>query len=462
MPAVSMGQRSGNSWGDLVSISLGARALVAVMAAAAIAGACSTASDKPAGGGATGSTTAGTARTATARGVTADTITIGYAYPDLESLAKTGLIKTDNGPYAPIMQALVDDVNARGGIDGRKLRVVSEKYSLLDSNDQLRVCTKLVEDDKVFAVLGGFVTDSGNLCVVGPQHATMLLTGIAPPSAQLAAQAKAPWASYQPSNERAVKALVALLDQQGRLKGKKIGVLGNQSKSDADLAVKALQDAGYTVTDTAVIDTPVADQQAFLAQVKVLGNRFKDKGVQSLVVVDTTPWASAFDAIGWHPELYFPSTGVIIGAAYTEPLAKMALVAGLSPRADPSGGFDTPIMRACRDAYQKATGKVIQTLDQENAAGKSTGFGAMQDACSELTMFVDGAKAAGANLDYDSWVKGLESVGPIQLPYAPSSFAPGKLDGQDAFQLVEQDPKWNPRASTPEFLPLGQPISVNG
>src|SRR5690349_24160641 len=44
--------------------------------------------------------------TATARGVTADTITIGFAYPDLDALTKTSFVRISHGPYDPIVRAL--------------------------------------------------------------------------------------------------------------------------------------------------------------------------------------------------------------------------------------------------------------------------------------------------------------------------------------------------------------------
>ena len=49
---------------------------------------------------ATSGTGNGGALTASARGVTATTIKVGFAYIDLETLAKPGIIKIDHGPYA--------------------------------------------------------------------------------------------------------------------------------------------------------------------------------------------------------------------------------------------------------------------------------------------------------------------------------------------------------------------------
>ena len=71
-------------------------------------------------------------------------------------------------------------------------------------------------------------------------------------------------------------------------------------------------------------------------------------------------------------------------------------------------------------------------------------------------------KAAGADLTYDSFTKGLEAIGKIELPAAPeASFGPNKPDGQDSFQLLKHDPTWTTTSSKPEFISIGQPISLS-
>jgi ABC-type branched-subunit amino acid transport system substrate-binding protein len=437
------------------------RVLATLAVVASLAGACSTSSDDSSS--ATTSATSDGKPTASARGVTVDSIKLGFSYPDLEALAKTGLLKIDNGPYDEIVKAIVDDINARGGVNGRKLDVTVAKFSVLGNAEQLAACTKFTEDEKVFAVLGGFLTDV-NLCVT-QQHSTPLVSGYGTGFNQAAlAKARAPWVTWNASDERAVKALVKLLDKQGRLNGKTIGVEGQtpQSKSLVDQTVKALKDAGYDVADTAIIDVDASDQQAFTAQDKLLAQRFKDKGVDAFFLVGGAPTGSNYDAVDWHPSIFVPQTALITPTAFTSPFQKFPLVAGVAGSADPDAGYDTPAMKQCRAAYKKATGKDVKTPTQETADGKSSGFSAMQQTCTAFQIFVEGAKAAGSNLTAASWEKGLESLGKIVLPASPvASFAPNKPDAQDSFQLMQHDPAWTPTATTPEFKPLGEPITLS-
>ena len=90
---------------------------------------------------------------------------IGLSYPDLAALAKLGLVKIDDGDFAAIGNALVDDINKHGGVDGRQLQLFTAKYSVLDHTEQLAACTQLTQDDKVFMILGGFIGDN-NLCAI--------------------------------------------------------------------------------------------------------------------------------------------------------------------------------------------------------------------------------------------------------------------------------------------------------
>jgi hypothetical protein len=426
------------------------------------AAACSSSSSTKSGSNTTAAGSPSGARTASFKGVTADAIKIGLTYPDLAALAKTGLLKVDNGDYEAIAKVLVDDINAHGGVDGRKLELSTAKYSVLTNTEQLAGCTKLTEDVGVFAILGGFLGDN-NLCAL-QQHKTMVIYAYGAGFNQiLLSKAQAPFVTFEASDERSTKALVQILDQQGSLKGKTIGVytVTSAAKPLIDYTVKDLQDAGYTVKDTAFNDAPAGDAQAFNAQEKVIGNRFKDERIDTVFVQVTVPPGANWDAIGYHPTMYSPQSSLVTSGAFVNGYDKFPLVAGVAPSADPNLGYNTPAMQHCRAVWKQATGKDIETPVQEQKQGKSSGFAAMSTTCTVLQIFVEAAKTAGANLTYDSWQKGLESLGTIVLAAAPvASFAPNKPDGQDSFQLMKYNPAYKPNSGLVELLPVGAPITL--
>ena len=72
-------------------------------------------------------------------------------------------------------------------------------------------------------MFGGFIGHQ-NVCVP-QQHSTILVSGFSGYSKAQADKARAPWVTWQASDERSLEALVKLLDQNGKLKGKTIAAL---------------------------------------------------------------------------------------------------------------------------------------------------------------------------------------------------------------------------------------------
>src|SRR3974377_2274846 len=73
-----------------------------------------------------------------------------------------GYLPSRAGPFAPLAQTnesaaqmAIDEINAAGGIAGRKLRIIS--FDTAGKPDQAVVgLRKLAEDDKVLAIIGPF------------------------------------------------------------------------------------------------------------------------------------------------------------------------------------------------------------------------------------------------------------------------------------------------------------------
>src|SRR5262249_35174967 len=159
-------------------------------------------------------------------------------------------------------------------------------------------------------------------------HATPVIFGYGAGFNQGALQkAKAPFVTFEASDERSIKALVKILDQQGRLKGHKIGVYGTTStaKPLIDLTGNTLKNAGYTTTDTAINDVEATDAQAFNAQDRVIGNKFKDDGIDTVIVQVTVPPGANWDAVGYHPSFFSPQTSLVSSGSFTNPYQKFPL-----------------------------------------------------------------------------------------------------------------------------------------
>ena len=109
-------------------------------------------------------------------GVTEDSIKIAYTFVDTEALQAMG-IEVFHGPYADIMQALVDDLNADGGINGRTRRAAQRPRTTRPAatrspSPPARRSPRTSRSSPCSAALQG----EANLCIV-EQHSTALVGG---------------------------------------------------------------------------------------------------------------------------------------------------------------------------------------------------------------------------------------------------------------------------------------------
>ena len=128
------------------------------------------------GTGATGATGAPALSKTLGDGVTATTIKLGVALVDFKLIEEhTDTIRTE-AEQKQIYRIYIDDINAHGGIDGRKIVPDYKFYTPLGSADILPLCTSFAQDDNVFAVVGTFIDFSGDAqtCIANQQHRVLM------------------------------------------------------------------------------------------------------------------------------------------------------------------------------------------------------------------------------------------------------------------------------------------------
>ena len=398
--------------------------------------------------------------TASARGVTADTIRIGFTYPDLQALSKTGIVKIDNGPSGDLMKAIVDDFNAHNRIYGRKLELFNSAWFPIGNDKQLASCIQLTEDHAVFAVLGGYL-GANNLCVT-EQHNTALI-GRDTDAVTTISQSTAPWISYAPTADRATAGLVHAMQRNGDLAGHTVAVIGQAiDKPLIDAATKALADLGVTAAYVAVYEGDGSDVPQLTAEDGVFEQRLRAKHVDTVIDVSGYIPLNSFTKDDYLPKIFALSPAAVIAAAATAPHSSFPFVGTITANGDANQLYDDPVFVHCREAWKAATGKTIETPAEETKAGKSSGGAGMTDACALLQVFVAAARAAGPNLTNDTLRKGAESLGRLDVPgIGTATFRPGKLDGQNSFQLIRLNKDWTTTSTVQEFTPVGGTISIN-
>src|SRR5262249_44030718 len=107
-------------------------------------------------------------------GVTANSVKLGIALVDFDCIKQyTDSIRL--GQQA-VYQAFINDINAKGGIDGKKIDPDFKSYCPLTNQQILTYCTAFAQDDHVFAVIGTFIDFSGDAqtCIAKQQKRVLM------------------------------------------------------------------------------------------------------------------------------------------------------------------------------------------------------------------------------------------------------------------------------------------------
>ncbi len=404
------------------------------------------------------------------RGVTADSIKIAIVVVDFECIAQ--FVDFNQGDAEKIEAALVDDINANGGVLGRQLDVVFKNLCPLNPDDVAAACTSLTDDEQVFAVLGVYDTppsDGSNQLCITRDHDTILINELVTKATMDQAP---PGLLLQPGilPERRLDALLSLLEQEDTLAGKKVAVLADQdTQASADAAVSAAADSmGLEQGSTAVLTITSEDTSAAQAQLDSFIERWKDEGVNALVMSGLLVSAKQFvEKI----KAALPDVLLITDDSSVGSQAKDEVRAGLSP--NPYEGmvtlsglsevevFESEGVQRCVKIYEEATGETVVPPDQvtPGADGKlAQVYVGVQDRCNELSMFQQIAEAAGADLTNDSWIAAVNDFGKISLATTEiGSLGEGKYDADDGFRLSAWDSTIGPDG---DFKPLTDLLDV--
>ncbi len=380
--------------------------------------------------------------TASYRGVTPETIKVGISMLDFQFLVENNYSTAGWGDQQGVWQALIDDLNARGGIYGRQLEAVYDFYSPIGSVEAEETCAILTQDNEVFAVLGGFLgpfAGTVDPCIVGTNE-TMLVGGEITPAEF--AQAAAPWYDTNESTDRSTSILLDLLVETGRAEGAKVFLITNlAAEPDTPLVEQALADKGIELVESAVIDAPDADQNAQDAILSVIYERYRAsdantimlngnpsaglRGLQQAGLDGTVPvWAN--DAPGLEN----------LGESVDRERAQGTITASSASDAEL---WSDPAMQECVAVTEDALGVTVKdpsdvVVDEENW------FNSVRRYCRVLRLFELIATAAGPELTPDAVTAAVAAgeLSEFALPgNAHNSLSTDKPYARDEFRLSE-------------------------
>jgi hypothetical protein len=375
--------------------------------------------------------------------VTATTIKIGITYPDLAAIRN--VVNIDHGDYRTAYTAVIDDVNKHGGVNGRMLEPVFAPVNPIGTAPADAACTKLTEDNQVFAVLGSATNPT---CYINTHAVALVGTSVSPDQAK---GAKAPWFSTSLTDDRNLVKVLDAVDKKGVFTGHKVAVVGQSGDATAlrDVAVPELKKLGVNVVETAINSAPTTDVSAGYQQYGLIASKFQSSGADVVVAVGQagTGWPKALQV---NRSSYLPR---LIAGSFNSLAAYVADTSGNDPAvlkdavtgsSNPpqSVAWNDPAMKSCVALVQQAE-PAAQINDPITATAKTPNtWVSPTAACQNVSLFVAIAKAAGATLNNTTFDNGGESLTNVVLPGfggVALHYGPGSHDGDGAIYLSNYD-----------------------
>jgi ABC-type branched-subunit amino acid transport system substrate-binding protein len=388
-------------------------------------------------------------------GVTPTTIKLGVALVNFDCIKQfTDSIRVNQDKT---YQAFIDDINAKGGVGGRRIVPVYKSYCPLGSAAPLQVCTSLTQDEKVFAVIGTFIDFSGDAqtCVANTNHTILMTFNL---TQQIMSKSPPAYIIYPGvTNERLVKALLQLLQKEKTLDGKTVAAVGDTTVANTvnNVIVPGLKNlSGVKLGSTAILSVGTSgDTTQAQTQLDSFIERWKTEGVDALFMsgdlVSSKQFVEKIKGEMPKVQLLADTTDVLMQAqqethAGKKPNPYEGILTATGPT--PHEYDQSEHWKYCSAIYEKYTKKHAPNAEEvvpaPGGGGKTLDtYGSINDACQILSLFHDIGARVGKYLNNPNWVNTVNTFGKVDNkgggPYA--SLQTGKYDIDDSFRLSEYD-----------------------
>jgi Periplasmic binding protein len=394
------------------------------------------------GGATTTTASAGSAATGPSPGVTDDAVRIGISYVDAESLQEVGL-NFELGDYEGAFNALIDQINGDGGINGRQIEAVYAPINPNSPEPAEAACVELTEDEDVFIDMGFFLTDAV-LCPVST-HATAVIGGEQTP--ERLEQAEAPWISPDADSDLPAT-VVSTFAERGDLDGTVAVYAAARDQALVDNQVTpALEEAGIEPVEVALNDAPPEDQATLQANIRTIAERFESAGVDTVLLAGASAqdWPAAMQTNdSYRPTLLFLATVAVTAFASNAATTDTSVLDGAL-----AGGVYGPSqavweeqgMQDCIATLEEA-GVEVPEPDELADDPDDQRFQAGFLACSDMALLQAWLDAAGEDLNYGTLQAALDAGFEVAVPGDPTPRtygSPPDGDGNPAAYIFAWD-----------------------
>jgi ABC-type branched-subunit amino acid transport system substrate-binding protein len=342
----------------------------------------------------------------------AQTIKIGFAWPDLSAFLAVSESYGIGDPEEQML-AVIEGWRQDGTlpINGVDIELVSQSFDALDPETKLAACQKFGAEDEVFAVLGGRIFTEGAECMATRFQTPVIDTDQA--SAAIMESAAPYMFTLKPDTTEAVTTFANWAIGRGSFEGKTIGLYWEGGQDAAAEAFKQiLTDNGLSVASEIQTGGPgtVGNEQDALA-----AQKFQADGVDLVIFfVGSSGMVNVLQTAadqGYTPDYldleWSSHMSDVAAAAYNQD--QWAGVEGLSATRLGELPDLSADAEACIANYEEFSG---QTIDREPPE-KSGEFSNILISCELGNILLEGIRGAtadGGELTQDSFIAAVEAL----------------------------------------------------
>lgn len=405
--------------------------------------------------------TAEPALTASFRGVTADTIKIGVTSIDFERLNSTFGLDLNFVGGEEVVEALVDDLNSRGGIGGRQIEYVFEKFLPVGGASADEVCVRLTDDEDVFVVLNGFAgpgAEESNLCITNVGK-TILMGGRQ--TAELLSQVETLWLGRQMRSDRETVAFATLLAESGELD--ELGpiavvALNSAMEPAVDTVADSLVSFGAEVPLRLAVSTPVGDEISARGEADILIELMRSNGVTAALMIGTEAFVPQ-QLVELAPEITLLNSDAAAVAEILRETPGIEAVRFLSAGMTEAQMYNHQMVQDCQEILLAAYPDIVVIHPDDMSGADLNWSQAIVQRCQEVRLLEAVLTAAGPNLTNETMIDAAIGLGPIDYPgFDAASIGPNKFDVPDTVTLFEWDA--SVRDSTGDWVAISDTVAV--
>ncbi len=440
-------------------------------AAYGISAASSSGSNSNAAGlGGAGSPTPGvpvTQASTSARGIGGNSITVVFPTVNLTALsAQEGFAgDTEYQQVTPAINTFVNDINDRGGINGRRIKPMIVPFDPTSEADMRAKCKDWTEGTPVFAVVEGVGAWTGDnqLCITQEGSTPMIGQWTTVTDWTTRGSPYLWWTG--PDQSTILRTLVRWGQGAGLLGGgRKVGIVVGDRASDQlalyQYLLPAMKSAGLPSPVVEPISTSLTDTATIQSEAPLVVQRLESAGVQSVIPLipfnSFYPYLQAETQQQFFPKLllsdYESTINIALGlipAPYEKALdgqegISVQTLGGIDDsRPESQGGYDA----GARSCYN--TWKAHNTYPSPPA--QSSPYieeqGPIVSWCQAIRLFASAATKAGPNLNRRSFVEAMAATQGFQGTLTPTlSYGPNKFYGPVEYRVLRihnNDPNRN-------------------